>query len=76
MNSLYYSEMGFVKYYGPAQEGLPMTGSNRYYLRNFTIWGNEAPVYEGFYSHNISADYARRTLNWPVVIEPGNLLDD
>lgn len=76
MNSLYYSEMGFVKYYGPTQEGFPMTGSNRYYLRNFTIWGNVAPMYEGFYSHNISADYARRTLNWPVVIEPGNLLDD
>lgn len=76
MNSLYYSEMEFVKNYGPSQEGLPMTGSNRYYLRNFTIRGNETPMYEGFCSHNISADYAHRTLNWPVVIEPGNLLDD
>lgn len=76
MNSLYYSEMGFVKYYGPVQQGLPMTGSNRYYLRHFTIQGNENEVVDGFLEHIISADYAHRTLNWPIVVEPGDLLDD
>ena len=76
MNSLYYSEMGFVKYYGPVQQGLPMTGSNRYYLRHFTIQGNEDEVADGFLEHIISADYAHRTLDWPIVIEPGDLLDD
>ena len=76
MNSLFYSEMGFVKYSGPAQTGLPVTGSNRYYLRNFTIQGYFNPTNNGFFEHNISADYARRTLNWPIVVEPGDLLDD
>ena len=76
MNSLYYSEMGFIKYYGPAQTGLPVTGSNRYYLRLFTIQGNDDEVADEFLEHIISADYAHRTLDWPIVIEPGDLLDD
>lgn len=79
MNSLYYSEMGFVKYLGPVQAGLQMTGSNRYYLMNFTIQGHhdESDHDHGeFLEHNIFADYARRTLDWPLVIEHGDLLDD
>lgn len=76
MNSLFYSEMGFVKYSGPAQTGLPVTGSNRYYLRLFSIQGNDDEVADGFLEHIISADYAHRTLDWPIVIEPGDLLDD
>lgn len=76
MNALYHSEGEFVNYYGPMQTNLPMTGAHRYYLRGFTISGNNDHVTAGFFSHNISADYAHRTLNWPTIVEPGNLLDD
>ncbi len=75
MNELYYSELQFMKVYGPQATGLSLTGINRFYLWNFSIKGNEDQYSDGYLSHNIEATYARRTLDWPIGVEPGDLTD-
>lgn len=78
MNSLFYRTKRFLEYTGPARIGLPMTGSNRYYLKmDFSIKGNDDYVSNGYLSHNvIHAHYARRTLYPSGTIKPGNLMDE
>jgi len=75
MNALYYSEKQYMKVYGPQATGLPLTGINRFHLWYFSIKGNDDEYNDNFLSHNITATYARRTLDWPIDVEPGDLTD-
>jgi hypothetical protein len=78
MNSLFYSTKQFLELIGPDDMGLPMSGSNRFYLKmDFSIEGNPNPTEDDFLSHNIKhVHYARRTLYPSETIKPGNLMDD
>ena len=78
MDSLFHSTKHFLEHEGPVSKGLPVTGSNRYYLRrDFSIEGNPDQLSDDFLSHDIRhAHYVRRTLDWPVVVEPVDLLDE